>query len=328
MAGRPGNANCFQWYGCCDIFVVIALLGLWLPVPAEANIQKHEPVQNPHGNAAVCESCHVSDIQGRSDLRFDGNVSQLCLSCHDGQLAARQGHPSDVRPSAAMSLAMASDFPLFDGMVTCLSCHDAASQCASDAMTNAGNRNFLRNAQESLSPAFCFFCHIREDYVPYNAHDQIEAGEMKSDMCLWCHTGTPEVNSVAKEGVSYELHDKAYGVCENCHTMDKSHPTNVPHTGESLTAEMEAYMYALEIQHRMNMPFDKLLAYVRSAKRKPRLLPLDEKGCITCFSCHNPHEKGLFPNTNYRSVGADAKKAANNRLRVPEGGICRSCHYK
>ena len=151
---------------------------------------------------------------------------------------------------------------------------------------------------------------------------------MKSDMCLWCHTGTPEVISVAKEGVSYELHDKAYGVCENCHTMNKFHTSNAPHTGESPPAEMQAYMYAREIQHRMNMPFDKLLAYVRSAKRKPRLLPLDEKGCITCFSCHNPHEKGLLPNTNYRSVGADPKKAANNRLRVPQGGICRSCHYK
>ena len=34
MAGRPGNANCFQWSCCCGIFVVIALLGLSLLLTA------------------------------------------------------------------------------------------------------------------------------------------------------------------------------------------------------------------------------------------------------------------------------------------------------
>jgi hypothetical protein len=92
---------------------------------------------------------------------------------------------------------------------------------------------------------------------------------------------------------------------------------------------MMSYMSAYEIQNKMHLPLKQLLEYVKAAKRAPRFVPLDENGRITCYSCHNPHEKGIFPNDNPRSIGAEPKKATNHRLRVHEGDIaCRACHQK
>jgi hypothetical protein len=87
-------------------------------------------------------------------------------------------------------------------------------------------------------------------------------------------------------------------------------------------------MSAREMQTKMRMPFPQLLAHARAIKRIPRSIPLDEAGRITCYSCHNPHEKGLLPEANPRSIGADAKQAANHRLRVREGKLCVACHQK
>ncbi len=191
------------------------------------------------------------------------------------------------------------------------------------------NRNFLRGAPTPHSLAFCFNCHIQENYQPFNVHDQLEAGKEKTDTCLWCHVSVPEVGSNIREAASYGLRGKAIDLCRNCHSMPAGHPTGDPHMDSKPSADMMSYMSAYEIQHKMNLPLKQLLEYVQAAKRTPRSIPLDENGCITCYSCHNPHQKGLLPNSNPRSVGAEPKKAKNHRLRIQEGDIaCRACHQK
>jgi hypothetical protein len=94
------------------------------------------------------------------------------------------------------------------------------------------------------------------------------------------------------------------------------------------SADMMWYMSAHELQSKMRLPFPQLLKYVRTAQRTPRSIPLDEGGRITCYSCHNPHEKGLLPSGNPRSVGAEPKQAANHRVRSREGKLCAACHQK
>ena len=86
------------------------------------------------------------------------------------------------------------------------------------------------------------------------------------------------------------------------------------------------YMSAYEMQLQMRLPFEQLLKYVRAAKRAPRTIPLDENGGITCYSCHNPHENGLLPSWNPRSVGAESKHALSSRLRARGGNVCIVCH--
>ncbi len=283
---------------------------------------------NPHRDAALCSSCHASGVGSPRNLRFAGGISKLCRSCHDGQLATREAHPVDIMPSDAMARRIASEFPLENGRLTCSTCHDVTAQCGADRPAAGPKRRFLRRADVSGPLEFCFRCHVRENNRPFNAHDQLEAGQPKADVCIWCHIGVPDVDSRSQEDVSRGLHKKSIGVCANCHPVTKGHPNGGSHMGAIPPEAMMSYMSAYEIQPRMNLPLNRLLEYVRAAKRAPRSIPLDENSRITCYSCHNPHEKGLLPNWNPRSVGSEPKQSVNHRLRARDGQLCIACHQK
>jgi len=308
--------------------LVIVLLLALISAGGEAHVNKEEQNRNPHGNPTLCSSCHTSPTGGRRSLRFNGSISQLCQSCHDGQPGMREVHPVNLAPSAALARRIPSDFPLKDGMLTCLTCHDITPSCKTSQPTVAPKRRFLRGTDVSRPLEFCFRCHARESYRPFNAHDQLEAGEPKTDTCVWCHVGAPDVASRSEEDASRALRGKSFGICASCHPVAKGHPNDGPHMGAVPSAEMTWYMSAYEVQPQMNLPLKQLLEYVRAAKRVPRSIPLDEGSRITCYSCHNPHEKGLLPNWNPRSIGSEPKHAANHRLRAREGQLCIACHQK
>jgi len=318
--------------GCGRIGGVVALALVLLigqiSAGGEARVSNRvEPAKNPHGDAQLCSACHDTAVGGRNTLRFEGNVSHLCRSCHDGRLASRESHPSDVVPSAEILPNIPLSFPLEGGMLTCLTCHDVTSRCTVTE-TGAVDKYFLRGASMSEAIDFCSTCHVQEDYQPFNAHDQLQNGQVKPDACLWCHVNAPDVSSRPKEGASYEFRGGMAEVCSNCHRMAKGHPTENVHMYATPPGEMMWYMSAYEMRDRMNMPLKQLLEYVRAAKRTARSIPLDESGRLTCCSCHNPHEKGLLPNWNPRSVGAEPKKSVSHRLRVSGGISCRACHQK
>ena len=320
--------SCFRRGSQLEIRALVALLLLGPISAGNAGAKNAEPARNPHGDPQSCSACHTSAVGGRDALRFDGNVSQLCRSCHDGRRAAGEAHPVNLVPSAAISRRIPSDFPLEGGMLTCLSCHDVTWHCKPGGPTAAPGRDFLRGPRVSRPLAFCFRCHAREDYRPFNAHDQLEAGKVKTDTCIWCHINIPDVSSHLQEGASYALRSESFGVCNNCHPVTKGHPTGDPHMYATPSADMMWHMSAYELQSQMHLPFKQLLGYVQAARRAPRSIPLDENGRITCYSCHNPHEKGLLPNWNLRSVGAEPRQATNHRLRAHEGIACRACHEK
>jgi len=289
---------------------------------------KAEPARNPHGDPAACSACHSSASGRRSNLRFDGNVSRLCRSCHDGLHAGREGHPVDVAPSAMTASRIPGEFPLHNGMLTCSTCHDIARQCKVSRPAAGPQRDFLRGAELPRPWEFCFHCHPKEENGPFNAHDQLAAGKPKTEACIWCHTGVPDVNARSQENASHALRSKSHGVCNNCHAVAKGHPNDGPHLGATPSADMVWYMSAHEIQPRMNLPLKQLIEYVRAAKRVPRSIPLDEQGRVACYSCHNPHERGLLPDWNPRSAGSEHKQAENHRLRGREGQLCVACHQK
>jgi len=307
--------------------VVVLLLGLG-SAGGQDSVKKEGPAVNPHRDAAMCSSCHISGVGGRRNLRFDADVSRLCRSCHDGRRATREAHPVGVAPSETMVKRIPPDFPLEKGMVTCSTCHDVTLQCKAGQPAAWSRRRFLRGADLTGPLEFCFRCHVRENNRPFNVHDQLEAGKPKADACIWCHTGVPDVDSRSQEDISRNLHKKSIGVCGNCHPVAKGHPNGGSHMGATPSEAMMSYMSAYELQPRMNLPLNQLLEYVRAARRIPRSIPLDENGRITCYSCHNPHEKGLLPNWNPRSIGSEPKQSVNHRLRAREGQLCIACHQK
>jgi hypothetical protein len=175
---------------------------------------------------------------------------------------------------------------------------------------------------------FCFQCHAEDKYKSFNAHEQLEADQVKTDTCLWCHTGVPDVNAVPEGEARYSLRQTSLGVCHSCHRMARNHPTGDAHMGAIPTPEMRWHMSAYEMQSTMRLSFPQLLRYARAAGRAPRSIPLDNRGRIACFTCHNPHENGLLPARNPRSVGAEPEQAVNHRLRAHEGNMCVACHEK
>ena len=297
----------------------------------EGIVHIERTIENPHGNVMLCTSCHISAIGGRNTMKFGKKVSQLCQSCHNGQIATQEIHPVEVVPGKKIAGKIPSDFPLEDGKLTCLTCHDVTWDCTAGQTTSIPNRNLLRGDLVSSPLDFCFHCHIQENYQTFNAHDQLEDGKMKTDACLWCHISTPEISPYLKDTTSYKLRGEVIKICGNCHFRLISNSASDTHSHMYLSPsqEMKWYMFAYEIQPQMHLPFKQLMEYVRAANRAPRSIPLNKDDCITCWSCHNPHEQGILPATNPRSIGAEPEKSTNYRLRTREGDIsCRMCHQK
>ena len=301
------------------------------PIQAADNTDVVQKVENPHGNIMYCSSCHTSIPADRNTLRFSNNISQLCQSCHDGLKAPREVHPVNIAPSTNILSNIPSAFPLEQGKLTCLTCHDINWQCTIKEPIKAPNSAFLRKNTQSSTLDFCFSCHIRTNYQPFNVHSQIDTGKTKTDTCLWCHLVVPDTNSLFQNSASYKLRGEASRICGNCHHTVINNPNDETHTHMYMipSQEMRLYTSAYEISPLMSMPFEKLMEYVQASNRAPKAVPLDENGRITCWSCHNPHEKGLLPDSNPRSNGAEPDKAKNHRLRARKGDIsCRMCHQK
>jgi predicted CXXCH cytochrome family protein len=306
-------------------WLALLLLG---PVRAtEGNTKKKDIAQNPHGDSGLCSSCHTSAAGGRETLRFEGDVSKLCRSCHDGRLARREAHVTGLKPSEAMAQRIPPQLPLEQGILTCLSCHDVAPICRGGQGATVSDHHFLRGNQASDPLMFCFQCHAPESYRPFNPHDQLAQGKSKADTCTWCHRGVPDVNTPPDPGGPQALRAKGADLCRNCHTVAADHPVRA-HMGATPPAQMMWYMSAYELKSKMRLPLSRLLDYARTAKRAPRSIPLDEEGRITCYSCHNSHEKDLLPNWDPRSIGAEPKQSANHRVRSREGPLCVACHQK
>jgi hypothetical protein len=327
----PSSLFRYDGFGGITALVVVLFVGT-ICVEGKDIVKKVEPAGNPHGDPASCSFCHTSAFGGQDNLLFGGNISILCNSCHDGHLAMREVHPVDVKPSETLAKKIPPDMPLANGMLTCLSCHDVSGGCKTEQSAaepvSLSKHHFLRGTQSFPSLGFCYRCHDQENYQSFNVHDQLENGNAKTDTCLWCHINVPDVKTRLKEGDSYALRNNSVGICYNCHVVTKGHPTGVFHMKATPTEEMLWYISAYEIEPGMRLPFMELLEYVRAAKRTPRSIPLDENGCITCYSCHNPHEEGLLPKGNPRSIGAESNHATNHRLRGRESKACRTCHEK
>lgn len=303
---------------------ILALVFVLAPQAALAGEeQAGVAAANPHGNSAQCSACHVPAAGGQGPLRFSGNVLQLCQSCHDGRRAAREAHPVGMIPTGATGQKVPADFPLDeDGRLGCLTCHDITSGCRMKSPL------LLRGGRVASPIRFCFRCHAEEDYRPFNVHDQLEDGKMKTDTCLWCHNAAPDVNAPLEGEASSTLRRQSSEVCRSCHTSTQNHPTGGPHLEAAPAPEMMWRMSAYEMQATMRLAFPQLLKYAGSTQRVPRSMPLDDRGRIACYTCHNPHEQGLWPARHPRAVGAEPKQATNHRLRVHRGRVCVACHEK
>jgi hypothetical protein len=213
-------------------------------------------------------------------------------------------HPVDRRPSRNMIDRIPAQFPLWEGQITCITCHDIFIQCEDRPLDRAflKDQKFLRGAPFETEADICFQCHNIESYRMYNPHLQLDAHkEIIKDKCLYCHSELPdEKQTNAKDA---RLIGNLQALCIRCHMKAPRQDFHAKHLRKP-TAEVLDRIKQLEQQDNI-------------------ILPLSEDGMITCATCHNPHEKGVIPDVRAGAKGAGEKW----RQRLADTNtMCIKCH--
>lgn len=260
-------------------------------------------LEDPHWQSNACLACHRSRPVGDElYLRGDGNT--MCSVCHTRNRASREPHPVGGTDSEKVDIP--AEFPLDEqGKITCLTCHDHVPAC--DRRDREEKANFLRPVPDTVERvagepellSFCYSCHRRDDVEGYNPHEGHldETGAAQPRRCLFCHSQTLEVEEEPLERDEYKLRKEMSLICIGCHLM-------TPH--------------AAAAEH-LERPHDKTLENMRQAQRELGvILPMDEKDRITCATCHNPHEQGVFPPSHPAGVRYEEERLPPEVIRKYE----------
>jgi len=70
------------------------------------------------------------------------------------------------------------------------------------------------------------------------------------------------------------------------------------------------------------------IAEARRSGATPQQLPLGPRDTIVCSTCHNPHERGVFPEDSMLAAGASVWRPGEQgrKLRGRGEDICSGCH--
>jgi hypothetical protein len=316
----------------CFLFAFTAL-GWGKPTPAAKPRKMKDPElagkTNPHWTGKHCTECHEKKPKPGKPVtyKFGGDFIKLCNSCHDTALFRAGEHIVGVEAKENKYLKKPpADFPLNEGKLTCITCHDVRLQEQPNLSAKESNPMFLRgfpykarltfewNKSEKVDERYsqnryvlCFKCHREGPLLQWSPHqNQIKKnGDINEELCLFCHFEVPDRNAVDKS--EWKIRRKLQDQCINCH-MGKTrlHPIRVTHYGNTLP--------------------DKINGQINFSKRRIGLiipLGIDDQGIsrLTCPSCHNPHQRGVSKN-EITKKGADAK----SRLRLEGFAMCLACH--
>ena len=257
-----------------------------------------------HYVGMYCTECHEKTPREGGDklLKYNGDYTQLC-KCH-GYTPGTYIHPVDIVPSKEKAGLIPKEFPLVDGKVSCLTCHDIYMQCKKNPRGKALNKRFLRGAPYVSRTTLFFRCHDEKQYTMLDPHNQLtESGAIIIDKCLYCHVEKPdEKHATFKE---IKLIGKLEVLCFRCHyKQSQLHPINANH---------------------LVTPPDKIIENMKDTEQKfGIILPLNYEGKITCPTCHNPHERGVIPRDRASAKGASEKYRL--RLSGVNLQICVACH--
>jgi len=298
-------------------FIITLFLSLlFSPAIASENLNIY-----PHWSKTQdkCLECHeqIPERGGRTALRFNGDINILCNRCHATISKDKYIHATGMVPPRTMMDKMPEQFLgglNADNQITCAVCHEMTYQCLSkEFYRKKENRLFHRGAPYKNRTDLCYNCHDRSKYKKLNPHNQInDEGELKEDICTYCHDITPDrkhVKSIADVTFNQDRFDQ---LCLRCHTDDAY-----------AVGCVMGYEDDGEPIYHAKAP-DAKMANKIIASEKDVILPLEIlTGNVFCGTCHNPHELGV-----QISDRADAGADSHKRLRISKNnaGICRGCH--
>lgn len=279
----------------------------WRGVPAEDTrvvaVRAYRPppsVANPHWSADGCGSCHVTH-DGSIEPLEPRRVDAVCLKCHDGVQSIDEAHPIG-RVAVGPRTQAPPNWPLIDGRLTCLTCHDIRRHCDTSAVRPLENASLVRGFDAERPTQSCTQCHTA-DVWRINPHRAQPTESLDRATCTFCHTRANELERTGQRSGDARLRDASSGLCLNCHTMHAD-PAPRGHLGAELTPE------------------------VRTALKRPSsvdLLPVSGEH-VTCYTCHNPHAATTFPAGTMLAARSERPEDAEKSLRAAHIELCLHCH--
>jgi predicted CXXCH cytochrome family protein len=276
---------------------------------------------NPHWSKDRCAQCHVQDaaaLRAIPPVKADA----LCLSCHDGKAAVSEIHPIG-RAINPKTMDFPAAWPLSDGRLSCLTCHDVKVACAKNAIRPDDNVEMLRKPIDSKP--FCLSCHRQEQFPKFNPHLMLTPDRKPvAEKCLTCHKETPATDIDRPTGKPNLIADQ-FTLCKSCHPHHEDQ-FNPGHIGAKAKPEMLAFMRARESVGLAATPSKELIAKLQAAGAKPTLLRPDDQNLLKCTTCHNPHQAGLFKSGT--PAAFNAMRVIGNKVVSPVHGehFCNHCH--
>ncbi len=280
-----------------------------VPPVRHGSAVKAARAESPHWKRDRCGDCHEMS-GGRAMPIAPAEADRLCLSCHDGTNASAEPHPIH-RPGHADMVSTPAEWPLVDGRLTCLTCHDILRHCEVDVVRPEVNPVLLRGTLSENPLDFCMQCHKPDESWRLSPHQQVDAdGRIRLESCGFCHAEAPTVpRDGLREGYSF-LRAATSEVCLTCHVR---HWDYFPegHVDRPAPAKVREALGLTE-------------STARGMTTEGRL-PLS-RGNVTCFSCHNPHDEKLFAPGSELGMRATRPEDARVDLRMDRTELCLSCH--
>jgi predicted CXXCH cytochrome family protein len=275
----------------CSILaaILISSCDMQMLVAPEQDRFRVRTLRNAHKS---CENCHTTNKPVHGDALFapGADPSASCLACHDYK---ENHHPVDFTPRNGAGIP----FPLFEGKVTCLTCHEIHG-----GPGNKGTDKLLHGGPYGDRQQICFRCHAHEQYALINPHLMLDNDHTFREVngkpvCLLCHAEIPDPSRDGTNDVKFRA-DVGF-LCWRCHPP------------------MPDPFFKV---HFLVKPSATVLENMHSSEEKLRVtMPIVPRGRITCSTCHNPHQKGVIQRES-AAKGADVK----NKLRLPS--VCYPCH--
>lgn len=300
-----------------------------------------EQVANPHWSATSCNACHVMEagsVHPRHQLLAGAARSSadvLCLSCHDGVKAHVESHPIG-RLAITESTTVPIGWPLVEDRLGCLTCHDIVRHCNADARRPSVNPAMLRAFDAADPMHLCVQCHQSSETWRVSPHRHLDAvGRVMEESCTFCHIRTPPIPADGARRHDPMLHADGSQLCLTCHTRhwDVSPQGHVDRTVSEHTRRV---MLARQFAHadgNSNQPDAQsrengtTRTMPRDLTMEPALLPLSANR-VTCYTCHNPHQPGLFPDNTPLGAFSAAPRDTHAALRISSDQLCIECHAK
>jgi predicted CXXCH cytochrome family protein len=305
--------------------VLCALLA-WCGVSAGAATSKPQKAPNPHWQKDGCGDCHAEKQGKHASIPAD-KADEICLKCHDGRRASMEFHPVGRVLDPAKYNKPA--WPMPEGRLGCLTCHDMLPACSEKIDRPGVNRMLLRDfsAGRSHSQPFCQNCHKESTYQKLNPHIMLMADkdEIIEEKCLFCHESPQDRKQMTRTGKPALKHDQTT-LCRDCHQQHKD-PMIQGHIGLKLSDNNLAYMRIREQIGLNGHITPKMIETAKADHAKPTMMVPGADGTIVCSTCHNPHQYGVFPAGSV--LGYRAMRLAGNGKPVsPVHGQmwCRYCH--